>query len=216
MGKNLDQMTPGEQTAFALVHHMVNYNPELVNTLLVQHGEQPSTDPELNMLRIAKLSQERGTFFNTDFSRICEKAGYFGTEDAASLASSTLNGTPDLNQFQNNFRLLGGGGSAGATAAGSTPPKTGFLKGLKDKVGGFLKNVFGKKDQKVDLNTGPDQKLTDLLPKPDDKPPVKKILGMHPAVFYSLIGVVVILVISLIIWLSRAKKPQPAPAVAAA
>lgn len=198
MAAQKKKMSPSEKVAFGIVHEMVTESPDLVQKLLAKHGIQPSADPERNMLELAKLSKERGAFFNQDFDTISERAGYFGAGNTPEIVANYISENPDLPTFQEDFTQ-------------TTEKK----KKLGQKIKDWFKKVFSKKDKpqtQETLNGDPTAteytKAMDGGGGDDDKKEVKKVLGMHPALFFSIIGIIIILAIVLIIWMARSKKKE--------
>lgn len=195
---------PEELVAMAVVADLLENQPEVVAAILAQHEIQPSTDPEENMLKICKLSAQRGRFFNEDFSKGAEVAGYHGAENVPHILANYVAKHSSLEPIQASYWSL----------------KDLFKKKEGGtKVGNAIKNLFGKKPDTAvtPAVTAPEmadspaaQELAKVAgdPKPDPKDP-KQILGMSQVLFYSLLsGFILLIVIIIVIVIRRAKKKE--------
>ncbi len=190
----------------ALTHDLLENSPEVVAAILANHEVQPSTDPEQNLLLLCRLSAERGRFFNEDFSKGAEAAGYHGAEFVPTVLANYVAKHDTLEPIQASYWSL----------------KDLFKKKEGGtKVGNLIKNLFGKKpDGSSPANvTAPEManspagtelaKMVDPDAKRDPKD-VKKILGMSPVLFWSLTGAVVLLIVIIIVMIIRKGRKKEA------
>ncbi|MES3019407.1 MAG: hypothetical protein V4721_16590 [Bacteroidota bacterium] len=208
------EMQPEEAVALALCQDLIENNPAIVKAILVQHQVQPSTDPEANILALAKLSAERGRFFNEDFDKAVTAAGYYRTEMMPDVLSRYVARHRDIKTFRSGYFSI-------KDLFKKKPGGT--------QVGNLIKNLFGKKPTEVagpplapgDVATSPEAKeLMDKIEKTagegeDDDTDKDKILGLTPWIFWTGTGFVLVLIIVIIILIMRAGKKK-APAAAAA
>lgn len=196
---------PDELVALAVIHDLVTNNPDVVAAVLAQHNEQPSTDPEENILKLSKLSAKMGRWFNEDFDKAAASAGFHGAEFVPHILAGYVGRQKDIKNFQAGYWSLKDlfGKKEGGT-----------------KVGNAIRDLFNKPKPGT---TAPavtpaqmaESPAADVLKKEiktgdDDKKEIKKILGMAPALFWSLTAGVVLLIIVIIIMIIRAGKKKKA------
>lgn len=187
-------LQPEEAVALAIAHDLITNYPEELKALLIQHNVQPSTDPEENILKIAQLSAKMGRWFNEDWSRVTSSFGYHGAELMADVLGKYAAKQKNIKHFQ----------------AGYFSVKDVFNK-IKDKV----KSIFHKSDGGTQAPG--DVAATDAAKttadaanaaNPNTPTPKKKILGMVPWLFYSVLGFVLILIVVITILVIRAGKKK--------
>lgn len=196
-------MLPEEAVALALTQDLLENHPEVVSAILRQHEVQPSTDPEQNVLLLAKLSAERGRFFNEDFAKGAETVGYHGTEMMPSVLAKYAARHKDVKSFQAGYFKL----------ADLFKPKEGGTK-----VGNLIKNLFGPKvTTPVTPGAAAQSPAADELTKGLEKTQAqkdaaaaddKKILGLTPWIFWTALGFVILLIVVIIIIIIRASKKK--------
>lgn len=198
MAQEQEKLDTEEAVALTMLADVVTDNPDSVKTILAQHGEDATGDPEIDFLKILALTEERGRYFTEDFEKMtAEKCKYFGTALALTVASKLGDKLKDKIKDKIEQRKEEGKGG---------------------KIKDLLKKVFGKKDDgssKTPQEIADDEDAKKLArlggsggeDKPeDDKPKPKPILGMHPALFFSLLTIIILVIIFLIIRGMRKKK----------
>ena len=196
---------PDELVAMAVTYDLLENQPEIVAAILAQHEVQPSTDPEENMLKICKLAAVRGRFFNEDFAKGAETAGYHGTEYVPHILANYVAKHGTLEPIQASYWSL----------------KDLFKKKEGGtKVGNAIKNLFSKKPDGVPAApvTAPEMAESPAAnelakhvdPNADDKDKGKLILGMSKTLFWSLVSGTVLLVVIIIIMIIRKGRKKEA------
>lgn len=187
-----EKLNTEEAVALTMLGDVVVDNPEAVKEILAQHGEEATGNPEIDFLKILALTEERGRYFTEDFEKMAAKEfKYFGTGLALTVASKLGDKLKDKIKDKIEKRREEGKGG---------------------KIKDLLKKVFGKKEDgtsKTPQEIADDedaQKLARLgggggdenTPE-SDKPKPKPILGMHPALFFSILTIIILVIIFLII-----------------
>lgn len=202
------EMQPEEAVALAMCQDLIENHPQVVQAILVQHEVQPSTDPEENILKLAKLSAERGRFFNEDFQKGATAAGYYRTENIPMIVANYVAKHRNINNFQASyfsikdlFKKKEGGTQVGNLIRGI------FKKG-DTATGGAATTPIAPADIAVtpaaqDIAKKVADNTADPKPKDD-----KLILGLEPWIFYTGLGFVIVLIIVIIILIIRASKKK--------
>lgn len=194
-----------EYVALAMLAEMVEKKPDQVKKLLESHGETYTGDAEIDFLKIVALTEERGRYFTEDFEEMAaNEAQYFGTGAALTIAANL--GKKSVEKLSEKLSQI-------REKKGKEPTK----------FGTWLKNIFGKKTDgsqvtPQEMADHPDtQKIIDTTEKTGgggdtekdtdkDKQKPKPILGMHPALFFSIVTIIIIVIIILIVRAMRKKK----------
>lgn len=198
-------MQSDQFASLVLCTKMAQDNPELIGQLLAAHDEQPTIDPEVNCLKLAKLSQERGRFFNEDFGKTAAAAGYYNADNAPHILQQYLSQNGEVQAGNFSLKDLGA-----------------KLKTFGQNVGDKLKGIFKKKDTAngdtataltpMEISDTEEaralQAMLDEQKKKEEeaKKKMKPILGMHPALFFSLVGAILIVIVILIVRAGRQNK----------
>ncbi len=204
-----------EVAALALYGNMaVNY-PDQVARLLIAHGEKPSGDPHINLMKLISLSGVRENFFNEDFANMACQTCNFDLSTIGTVFGAVKN------LFSKPAAVTD---SAGNTSTPAHP--------FWNKVGGFLGDLFGNKTNAAP--PPPQQPQQQSAPAPQQQPmqqmqplaqnpsainlknfitgkdadpnakdatPQKMILGMKPVYFWgAVVGVVIFIVVAVLVY----------------
>lgn len=203
--KAVAQFPVDQVVAMALVRDLVTDHQDKVADLLRRHEELMDQDPQVNIMKLAALSQERGRYFDEDFEEMGEKAHYFDIKGIIDKVKGVVQ--EGKKTFVNAYAP-----GMGDKAVANEERSKGFIKGLLGKI-------FNKNGNTGDLNNNPNaKKLKDAITGDDDDKKSDLILGMKKSLFWGGIAVIVILfiVVLVVIKMNKMNKQKQVAAKAAA
>ena len=196
-----EKLDTEEAVALTMLADVVADKPEAVKRVLEKHGEVATGDAEIDFLKILALTEERGRFFTEDFEEMAAgECKYFGTGLALAVAGKL-------------------GSKLGTKITEKIAERREKRDGEPGKIKKLLQKVFSKKEDgssKTPTEISEDENAKIIAgdkptgdDKDGDKPKPKPILGMHPALFFSIVAIIIIVIIILIIRaMSKKKKKQ--------
>lgn len=194
LNKQVVKNLPTEQiVALALYGDLAANHKDKIAKLLHRHDEPTDEDEQINILKLAALSQERGHFFDDDFIKVGEQAHYYDISNAV----DAMKGLVKNAKVKVIDAYVPGAGEAGVK----------HEEKRKAQFKNFLQKIFS--GGKSDISDGnPNAKnLRNAVLGDDPKKDDGLILGIKKQYFWAGVGGIVLLIVVLIV-VSKMKRKQ--------